>query len=657
MFDFTGVSAEGIREEVARAVAAAEEMAARIVDPATPSTYQDVIAPLDDIIDLIRRTQHHTEFMKDVHPDPEVRDAGAEAEEILTRWWQFPESPWSVELAFRPEVYRAVERFAATEEASGLTGEQARFLEAIRSDLRLVGHHLEPEDRANLEDMSTRLIVLQSKFSKNIADDETHMLIGDDDLDGLPESYVKSLGRDEETGSYRVTMAYPDYVPFMENSARRDLRESLRFMYANRAVEENRPLLEEAIDLRLQIARLLGFDSWADRVLSTRMARSKDRVDALYEGLIPSLSMKGKKELEKVSGLLERDTGEGQVRVWDWNYYDTLIRKEEYGIDPMEVAEYFPLQQVLDGMFELTSDVFGLDYRQIEAPVWHQDVLIYEVTDRDSSHLIGHFYLDLFPRQGKFTHAAVFPGVPGKQLSDRTYQTPSAAMACNFTSPTPDTPSLLQHSEVETLFHEFGHVLHDMVAHCDLARFSGANTVWDFVEAPSQIMEHWAWKPEILARFARHHKTGEPIPTELVESLVAARRLNSAMWHLRQIQFGLLDQALHGPEDDKDLDALLLESTAISLLPHQEGTFHPASFGHLMGGYDAAYYGYLWSEVFGDDMFSRFEDEGITSPVVGAAYRDEVIGKGGSLDPDDMLITFLGRKPNNEAFLRKVGIE
>ena len=657
MFDFTGVSAEGIREEVAGAVAAAEEMATRIADPGTPSTYQDVIDPLDDIIDLIRRTQHHTEFMKDVHPDPEVRDAGAEAEEILTRWWQFPESPWSVELAFRPELYQAVERFAATTEATGLTGERARFLETIRADFRLVGHHLDPEDRAALEAMSSRLIVLQSRFSKNIADDETHMLIGDDDLDGLPESYVKSLGRDEETGSYQVTMANPDYVPFMENSARRDLRESLRFMYANRAVEENRPLLEEAIDLRLRIARLLGFDSWADRVLSTRMAGSKHRVDALYEELIPRLSVKGEDELEKVSGLLERDAGERQVRVWDWNYYDTLIRKEEYGVDPMEVAEYLPLQQVLDGMFELTSDVFGLDYRQIEAPVWHQDVLVYEVVDRDSSRLIGHFYLDLFPRQGKFTHAAVFPGVPGKRLIDGTYQTPVAAMACNFTKPTPDIPSLLQHSEVETLFHEFGHVLHDLVAHCELARFSGAYTVWDFVEAPSQIMEHWAWKPEILARFARHHDTGEQIPTKLVDGLVAARRLNSAMWHLRQIQFGLLDQALHGPEEEKDLDAIVLESTSVSLLPHQEGTFHPASFGHLMGGYDAAYYGYLWSEVFGDDMFSRFEDEGITSPVVGRAYRDEVIGRGGSVDPDDMLITFLGRKPNNEAFLRKVGIE
>ncbi|HSK06244.1 MAG TPA: M3 family metallopeptidase [Acidimicrobiia bacterium] len=658
MFDFGAVTPDGIREEVARAVESAETIAARIADPSTPGTFDDVIAPFDDIIDLIRRTQHHTEFMKEVHPDPDVREAGAEAEEILKRWWQFPESPWSVELAFRPEIFAAVERFAAGEEAAQLTGERARFLETIRADMRLVGHHLAEEDRAALEEMSSRLIVLQSQFSRNIADDETVMLIGEDDLDGLPESYVKSLGRDEETGSYVVTMAYPDYVPFMENSGRRDLREKLHSLYANRAVVENRPLLEEAVDLRRRMARLLGFESWADRVLSTRMARSKDRVDGMYQGLIPRLTVQGEKEIAKVAALLEQDVGDRQVQVWDWNYYDTQIRKTEYGVDPMEVAEYLPLQQVLDGMFQLTSEVFGLVYRPVEAPTWHPDVLVYQVTDRDTGVMIGHFYLDLFPRQGKFTHAAVFPGVPGKRLADGSYQTPIAAMVCNFTKPTEDTPSLLQHSEVETLFHEFGHVLHDLVAHCELARFSGAYTVWDFVEAPSQIMEHWTWKPEVLTRFARHHQTGQPIPTALVEGLVAARQLNDAMWHLRQIQFGLLDQALHGPEEEKDLDAILLESTAVSLLPHHEGTFHPASFGHLMGGgYDAAYYGYIWSEVFGDDMFSRFEEEGITSPQVGRAYRDLVIGKGGSVDPDDMLVAFLGREPNNEAFLRKVGIE
>jgi len=215
MFDFSNVTVQGIKDEVDAAVSRAEAIAGSVSDPATPSTYDAVMAPLDEIIDLMRATSHHTQFMKQVHPNPAVREAGNEATEVLTRWWQFPESPWSVELAFRPEINAAVERFARTEEAAGLTGERKRFLDSVIADLRLVGHHLEPDDQARLRELSDRLIVLSTRFSKAIAADTSHLFIGDDDLDGLPESYVGALTKDEETGSYKVTMAYPDYVPFM----------------------------------------------------------------------------------------------------------------------------------------------------------------------------------------------------------------------------------------------------------------------------------------------------------------------------------------------------------------------------------------------------------------------------------------------------------
>jgi thimet oligopeptidase len=228
-------------------------------------------------------------------------------------------------------------------------------------------------------------------------------------------------------------------------------------------------------------------------------------------------------------------------------------------------------------------------------------------------------------------------------------------MVANFTKPTKDQPSLLQHGEVETLFHEFGHVLHQSLGRTELARFSGTSTERDFVEAPSQIMEHWIWRPDVLKRFARHYESGEPIPTELVEQLVAARRLNKAMWQLRQMAYGWWDQELHGGPD-RDIDFIYEEGTKTTLLPPHEGTFALASFGHLMGGYDASYYGYMWAEVFGDDMFSRFEDEGVTNPEVGMAYRNEVLAKGGTLDADEMLLNFLGREPNREAFLKKLGI-
>lgn len=658
MFDYSSVTVDSIKDTVDAAIAKAQELADGVANSSSELTFDKVLAPLDEITDTIRTAQGRTEFLKHVHAAEEVRMAANAAGQRLRVWDQFPGVPRSVEVAFDAGINDVVQGYAATEEANRLTGERRRLLDFVLTDLRMVGHQLSDSDQEKLREMSDRMVELGSQFQQNLAEYQDALLIGEDDTDGLPDSYVKSLERDEGTGQLKVTMAYPHVIPFMENSTRRDLREQLSFKFNNRAVKENRPLLEEAMSLRLEMARLLGFDSWADRVLSTRMAKSKDRVDAMYEGLLSPLTEKGEAEIARVSALLEEDTGDGKVRTWDWNFYHTQIKKSEYGVDPTKVAEYFPMQAVLDGMFEITGDVFGVGYRKIEAPTWHEDVLVYELVDREFGDLLGTFYLDLYPREGKFTHAMVVPLVAGKQLPDGVYQEPVAAMLCNFTKPTQQAPSLLQHSEVETLFHEFGHILHDLMGRGEFARFSGAYTEWDFVEAPSQIMEHWVWQPEVLQRFARHHETGEVIPKDLVEGLVAARQLNQGMAYLRQMSLGIFDQDIHGPEEEKDLDAILRNADSLRLLPFHEGTFFPASFGHLLGGgYDAAYYGYMWAEMFGDDMFTRFEEEGVTSPEVGRDYRNLVIGRGGTVDADVMLHDFLRREPNNKAFLRKAGIE
>lgn len=386
------------------------------------------------------------------------------------------------------------------------------------------------------------------------------------------------------------------------------------------------------------------------------MAKTPERVGEFYDELVDPLTEKGRDELAEISQLLSADTGENEVQVWDWRYYDTQQRKSDYGVDNFEVAKYFPLAQVLDGMFELTSEMFGIEYEEITGfDTWHDDVELYAMRDASSGEELARFYLDLHPREGKYGHAAEFPLIPGRRLEDGTYQNPTCAMVANFTKPTDDTPSLLQHSEVETLFHEFGHVLHQNLGRTELARFSGTNVERDFVEAPSQIMQHWVWRPHILRRFARHHETGEPIPEDLVDQLVAARRLNKGLTQLRQLQFGWWDQEIHAGSD-RDLDEIDRRGTELALLPRHPGTFPMASFGHLMGGYDASYYGYMWSEVFGDDMFSRFEDEGVANPEVGMAYRREILEPGGSADPDEMLRSFLGREPDNRAFLRKLGI-
>jgi Zn-dependent oligopeptidase len=638
-----------IETGVERAIADAETVVAEIVALEGGRTFSNTLQPLDRIADILAHASHDYYFMGYVHTDKAVRDAAKSAEEKVDKW--------ASDLFFRDDVYAAVQEYAATEEAAALEGEQKRFLEFVQRDLRRAGHELDPETRQRVQQLTQRVIELGVRYQQNIDEWEGYILASREDLVGMPDSWIDNLEVDEETKKYKVTIDYPEMIPFLENSPRRDLREKLRYEYTTVAVEENRKILEEAIQIRQEIAEAFGLPTWAHHRLEDRMAKTPERVEEFYSSLAKGLEARGRQEVEAVSKLLEADTGDTVVQSWDWAYYDTQQRKTDYGVDNFEVAKYFPLPQVLEGMFELTSEMFGITFEEIEGfDTWHDDAQLFAIHEASTGEEIARFYLDLFPREGKYGHAAEFPLIPSRRLEDGSYQNPVCAMVANFTKPTKEAPSLLQHSEVETLFHEFGHVLHQNLGRTELARFSGTNTERDFVEAPSQIMENWIWDADVLRRFARHYETGEPIPDELVDQLVAARDLNKGRFYLTQMTYGWWDQQIHaGP--DRDLDDILVKGYEIALLPYHQGTFALASFGHLMGGYDAAYYGYMWSQVFGDDMFSRFETEGVTNPEVGMAYRNEVLGKGGALDADDMLVNFLGRNPSNRAFLETLGIE
>lgn len=632
------------------ALAEADELVSELVS-AGERTWATTMAPLNDVSDRIGQAFGSGAFMGYVSSDEAVRTAAREAEERMQQW--------VVELMFRDDLYAAVSEYAATAEASGLEGERARLVEFTVRDLRRAGHELDPDVRAEVKRLTQRLVELGIQFETNIAEHDDFLVVTRQDLAGLPDAYVEGLAPGETKGTFKVTMAYPDVIPFMENAERRDLREQLAFKFNNRAAELNRPILEETVRLRARIAELFGHPSWAHYQLEEQMAQEPAAVTAFYEELIPPLTAAGRDEIETMTAMLAEDTGEADavLQPWDWRYYHTRLSRERHGVDPNQVAEYFPLEAVLDGMFEITGDVFGLDYAPADIEAWHPDVRSFAVHDRSDGRFIAHFFMDLFPREGKYSHAAAFPLVSGRRLADGSYQTPVSAIIANFTKPTASRPSLMQHSEVETLFHEFGHILHQVLTRAELVRFSGSSTERDFVEAPSQIMEHWTWQPSVLARFARHHETGEPLPASLVEAMVRARNLNIALTTLRQVQFGVLDMGLHGEgAAERDLDEIHETATRVALLPVHEGTFFPASFGHMLGGYDAGYYGYLWSEVFGDDMFSRFEREGLTDPKVGAEYRSAILEAGGSLDGMDLLTNFLGRQPSNEAFLRKLGI-
>jgi len=648
MSHYAELTSEKIEKGIDQALETAEAILADIIAVDGERTFENTMRPLDRIGDVLAHASADYYFMGYVHTDKDVRNAAKAAEERVSKW--------ASDIFFRDDLNAAIQAYAATEEAARLEGEHQRLLEFVQRDLRRAGHELDKKTRDRVQALTQRIIELGVRFQQNIDEWDDWILVTKEDLEGLPDSWIEGLDVDEETAKFKVTIDYPNFIPFQENSPRRDFREQLRFKFNTVAVEENRKLLEEAVLLRQEIADAFGLPTWAHHRLELRMAKTPERVAEMYDELLEPLTAAGHDEVAAVADLLEADTGDRSVRTWDWSYYDTQQRKTDYGVDNFEVANYFPLEQVLEGMFQLTSEMFGITFTEIaDFDSWHPDVKSFAINDVSTGEEISRFYLDLFPREGKYGHAAEFPLVLSRRTEDGSYQNPTCAMVANFTKPTKDHPSLLQHGEVETLFHEFGHVLHQNLGRTELARFAGTSTERDFVEAPSQIMEHWIWRSDVLKRFARHYETGEPIPDELVEQLVAARRLNKAMWQLRQMTYGWWDQQLHaGP--DRDIDAIYREGAEISLLPPQEGTYPLASFGHLMGGYDASYYGYMWAEVFGDDMFSRFEAEGVTNPEVGSAYREKILGRGGSWDADDMLVDFLGREPSNEAFLRKLGI-
>lgn len=645
--DYTNTTVDSVRSAVSDALAEADALIERTVASVDAPSFDATMRPLDLAGIAALGGYARGAFMAYVHTDAAVRDAGQAAEEAVRKW--------NVGLPFREDLYRAVRAFADTPEAAALEGERKRLLEFWLRDFRRAGHELAPEGKAELESLRQRLVELEVAFARNINDDQEGIEVTREQLGGLPDDYIERLSPGSAAGTYKVSIKGPELVPFLAQARDRSLREKLFRRNWTSAVPTNRPVLEEGLRLRHRIAQLFGLPTWAHYALEVKMAGSPERVEAFYEEIVPALRSAAEREVATLQERAARDGLEGPIQPWDWTYYDNQQSREEHGVDQNLVSAYLPLEPVIEGMFELTAEVFGLEYRKVpDARAWHPDVTLYEIRDKASGDLIAYFYADLFPREGKFYHAAAFPLELGHRRADGSYATPVSAIVANLTPPGPEKPSLLRHGphgEVETLFHEFGHILHESLTRAESARFSGAETERDFVEAPSQIMQHWVWQPSVLARFARHHETGEPLPQDLIDRMVGSRYLNVGLRGAYQVSYGMEDMTLHG-EQPVDLDSAMRDAYKVTSLPYPEGTCSVASFGHLMGGYDAGYYGYLWAEVIGDDLWGRFMDEGITSPAVGMEYRRAILEPNGSRSGDEMVADFLGRPASVENYLR-----
>jgi thimet oligopeptidase len=648
LFDFTSVTEESVGLETDRALGDADALVAEAVVAELP-TFDARVWPLELAGARLTEAYGRGAFLAQVHTDPAVRDAGSAAEERLTKWRSA--------LPFREDLYRAVREVAETPGAETLNVEQQRVLEHWMRDFRRAGQSLEAPARMELEGIRARLVELEVAFNRNVNEYEDAIEVSRERLAGLPDEFVDRLKPGAAPGTFRVSLDYPELYPFLAQAADRGAREALFRKHWQRSVDQNRPLLVEALRLRQRAAELLGYPSWAHYAIEVKMAETPEAVADFYASLVSRLKPFRDRELSALRARFESDGHSGSISAWDWMYYDEQSRRTDYGVDANLVAEYLPLQACLEGMFALTGDVFGLDYRKVEdTRAWHQSVELYEVRDRASGELLAHFYADWFPREGKFGHAAAFPLVVGHRRADGSYERPVSTILANFTPPGGGRPSLIQHNELETLFHEFGHILHQALTRAEYHRTSGGETEVDFVEAPSQIMEHWTWDPVVLGRFARHYRTGEPIPADLVERMVAARRLNIGLKTLVQVFYGQVDLSIHDGRAEPDLDEALRKAYTPVGLPYPEGTFLLSGFAHPMGGYDAGYYGYLWAEVIGDDLFGRFTAEGVTSPEVGAAYRRSILEPNGSQPASELVRAFLGRDSTPDAWLRLRGM-
>ena len=626
-----------------------KDLAALIAIPQEERTFENTIMGYERAFDNYGNALGMSGFLSYVSTDKKFRDAANDL--------QMQISQYMVDVATRRDVYKAIREYTDTNPR--LDPVQAKLVKEMLIGFKNSGMDLNDADLEKFKALNKEKAEYIIKFDKNIQEYKDPLAVTQEQLRGLGEDYIQKLSKTDD-GKYLVTLDYPDYVPFMQNADDEQARKELEFKFNRRGGQENVELLEKTLTLRREIARLLGYKNHAELRLEDRMAKNPKTVMAFLKDLQKKLKPLGKKEDKEMIAYKNSKTGKNSRTLYSWEsgYWSNKFRKENLELDSEKIKEYFPSQVVIDGMLDLFGGVFGITFEPVDIPVWHPDVKAFKIKDKASGELVAYFYMDLYPREGKYKHAACFGLVEGEEKQDGTYQIPFVAIVANLNKPSGDTPSLLKHSEVETLFHEFGHVLHNALTKAKYSAFSGTSVSWDFVEAPSQMLERWAWDPQVLKKISKHYQTGEALPDDLIKRMIAAKNFGAGGMYLRQDFFAQYDMTLHTADTTPDTTKLYFELTKkIRGLPLTKGTIPQASFGHIMGGYDAGYYGYLWSEVIAEDFFGEFKKNGIFNPETGLKFRREILEKGGTLDEEKMVENFLGRPADNKPFLKSIGLE
>ncbi|EGC36834.1 hypothetical protein DICPUDRAFT_54379 [Dictyostelium purpureum] len=602
-------------------------------------------------------------FPSSVNVDKEIRDISNEVESVLSKH--------SIENSMREDLYQAYVQCCQQNndfKDSSLTEEQKRYVKKTLEGFEKNGLQLPKEKRDELKAIKTEISDLCIQFSKNLSEDKTKLSFSPDQLKGVPKDIVESLEKDEsKEGNYFVSLKYPEIQPVIKYCSVPETRKAAEFANASKCMKENTPILEKTMQLRYKAAQILGYKDWASFKSHYLMVQTNENIQAFTKRMVDLLQPHGRIEFEKLKELKKQDYLEkglehdGNFYSYDYVYYSNLMLVKDYQVDNNLVKEYFPMDVVFKGIFDIYQDLLSVKFTE-EKPIesWHEDVKMYSVSDSTDGRFMGYFYLDLFPRDGKYTHAAVWPLIEGFRRGNEG-QVPVASMVCNFTKPTATAPSLLTHDEVVTAFHEFGHVMHNMSTKVSYSMFSGTSVERDFVECPSQLFENWCWDKDILVnKLSGHYKdNSKKLPGDLVDRMVASKNLNIALFYLRQLQYSTFDNTIHGsnPENFVNTADLFRQiQTNIFLNPNQKGTHPGASFEHVMGGYDAQYYSYMFSEVFSASIFEKFQEKGVMNKELGKKLRDLVLAVGGSQDSNVTIRSFLGEAPKESAFLKTINL-
>ena len=627
-------------------------------------SWDGLVLALDEMGARLGQAWSPVSHLNAVCNGPELRAAYEACLPLLSEYW--------TELGQNRALFHAYEALATSPAAAGFDVAQTIILEHALRDFRLSGIDLPEAEQKRYGEIQMKLSELTSAFSNQLLDATqawTKHVVDEAALAGLTDSakaQMKQAAEAKGLDGWLITLEFPSYYAVMTYADDRALREEVYAAYCTRASDQgpdagrfdNGPLMAQILDLRQELAELLGFAHYADLSLATKMADSSEQVLSFLRDLAARSKPFAEQDLAELRAFAA-ERGCADLQSWDMGYYGEKLREQRYSISQEALRAYFPVDKVLGGLFALVQTLYGIEIAELrDFPRWHPDVRLFEI--REGGEHVGRFYFDLYARPNK-RGGAWMDGARDKRRTARgELISPVANLVCNFTPPVAGQPALLTHDEVTTLFHEFGHGLHHLLTRVEHAGASGINGVaWDAVELPSQFMENWCWEPEGLALISGHYQTGEPLPRDLLDKMLAAKNFQSGLMMLRQLEFSLFDFELHATHGDgrSVLDVLGAIRDEVSVMPPPAYNRFPNSFAHIFaGGYAAGYYSYKWAEVLSADAFSRFEEEGVLNPGTGRAFRDAILARGGSQAPMVLFVDFRGREPRIDALLRHLGL-